>query len=322
MHQMNASNTCTFSFFSTPYKSVQQFTILTFTSMIFSGVFGEEPVMKKKSTSRTSSLPGVAEGAKRDKLATGTSTLNKSGAADVRTSSQESKRNKNADTLSSAKKPKLSTSATSPHPVQPATSSPSKDPMSKKKITSVTNLQTNQTLSSKRPPTSKPLSQGLVKKTGSKDSTPHLSKSPKRTCRTSLPSSLSQTAPASSQGSMASGSKRKNFSNLRRSWHGMPVAGTRGGQADGKSLKAKLGQSKGNCHTNLSLFTQMIPFLPKRLKGNCHELRMFLSKFVCGNMPGFLATFRSQNLLFCLELSISPPKACHIRRFCLASMQP
>ena len=34
------------------------------------------------------------------------------------------------------------------------------------------------------------------------------------------------------------------------------------------------------------------------LKGNCHELRMHLSKFVCGNMPGFLATFRSRNLLF------------------------
>ena len=26
------------------------------------------------------------------------------------------------------------------------------------------------------------------------------------------------------------------------------------------------------------------------LKGNCHELRMHLSKFVCGNMPGFLTT--------------------------------
>ena len=34
------------------------------------------------------------------------------------------------------------------------------------------------------------------------------------------------------------------------------------------------------------------------LKGKCHELRMRLSKFVCVNMPGFLATFRSQNLLF------------------------
>ena len=30
------------------------------------------------------------------------------------------------------------------------------------------------------------------------------------------------------------------------------------------------------------------------------SLRMHLSKFVCGNMPGFLATFRSRNLLFCL----------------------
>ena len=45
------------------------------------------------------------------------------------------------------------------------------------------------------------------------------------------------------------------------------------------------------------------------LKRNCHELRMHLSKMVCGNMPGFLATFRSQNLFFCLELSLSPPKA-------------
>ena len=36
------------------------------------------------------------------------------------------------------------------------------------------------------------------------------------------------------------------------------------------------------------------------LKGNCHERRMHLSKVVCGNMPGFLATFRSRNLLFCL----------------------
>ena len=49
------------------------------------------------------------------------------------------------------------------------------------------------------------------------------------------------------------------------------------------------------------------------LKGNCHELRMLLSKFVCGNMPRFLATFRSRNLLFCLELSLSPPKTRHMR---------
>ena len=34
------------------------------------------------------------------------------------------------------------------------------------------------------------------------------------------------------------------------------------------------------------------------LKGNCHELRMHLNKVVCGNMPGFLATFRLRNLLF------------------------
>ena len=38
----------------------------------------------------------------------------------------------------------------------------------------------------------------------------------------------------------------------------------------------------------------------EKLKGNCHELRMHLSEVVCGNMPGFLATFRSRNLLFCL----------------------
>ena len=37
--------------------------------------------------------------------------------------------------------------------------------------------------------------------------------------------------------------------------------------------------------------------LGNSLKGNCHELRMRLSKFACGNIPGFLATFRSQNLL-------------------------
>ena len=49
------------------------------------------------------------------------------------------------------------------------------------------------------------------------------------------------------------------------------------------------------------------------LKGNCHELLMHLSEFVCGNMPGFLASFRSRNLLFCLELSLSPPKARHTR---------
>ena len=49
------------------------------------------------------------------------------------------------------------------------------------------------------------------------------------------------------------------------------------------------------------------------LKGNCHELRMHLSKFVCGNMPGFQATFRSRNLLFCLQLSLSPPKARYMR---------
>ena len=43
------------------------------------------------------------------------------------------------------------------------------------------------------------------------------------------------------------------------------------------------------------------------------HMHLNLSKFVCGNMPGFLATFRPRNLLFCLELSLSPPKACHMR---------
>ena len=45
---------------------------------------------------------------------------------------------------------------------------------------------------------------------------------------------------------------------------------------------------------------RLIALCKRTLKGNCHELRMHLSKFVCGNMPGFLATFRSRNLLFCL----------------------
>ena len=40
---------------------------------------------------------------------------------------------------------------------------------------------------------------------------------------------------------------------------------------------------------------------------------MHLNKFVCGNMPGHLATFHSRNLLFCLELSLTPPKARHMR---------
>ena len=45
---------------------------------------------------------------------------------------------------------------------------------------------------------------------------------------------------------------------------------------------------------------------------NCHELPMHLSKFVWGiNMPGFLATFRSRNLLFCVELSLSRDFALH-----------
>ena len=54
----------------------------------------------------------------------------------------------------------------------------------------------------------------------------------------------------------------------------------------------------------VSAFTQLLLFY---LKANCHELCMHLSKFVCGNMPGFLATFCSRNVLFCLELSLSPP---------------
>ena len=45
------------------------------------------------------------------------------------------------------------------------------------------------------------------------------------------------------------------------------------------------------------------------LKGNRHELRMHLRRVVCDNMPGFLATFRLRNLLFCLELSLSPSYA-------------
>ena len=40
---------------------------------------------------------------------------------------------------------------------------------------------------------------------------------------------------------------------------------------------------------------------------------MYLGKFVCDNMPDFLATFRSRNLLFCLELSLLLQKAHHIR---------
>ena len=49
------------------------------------------------------------------------------------------------------------------------------------------------------------------------------------------------------------------------------------------------------------------------LKGNYHELRMHLSKFVCGIIPGFLATSCSRNLEFCLDLSLLPPKARHMR---------
>ena len=41
------------------------------------------------------------------------------------------------------------------------------------------------------------------------------------------------------------------------------------------------------------------------LKGNSHELRMYLINFVCDNMPGFLATFRSRNLFFYLHGVIS-----------------
>ena len=54
-----------------------------------------------------------------------------------------------------------------------------------------------------------------------------------------------------------------------------------------------------------------------RLKGNCHELRMHLSEFICGNMPGFLGTFRSQDLIL-FVLSLSPPKASHMRAVLLS----
>ena len=68
------------------------------------------------------------------------------------------------------------------------------------------------------------------------------------------------------------------------------------------------------CHFKFSFKEDKLNFrFIGTLKGNCHELRMHLSKVVCGNMPGFLATFRSRNLLFCLELSLSPPKARHMR---------
>ena len=57
------------------------------------------------------------------------------------------------------------------------------------------------------------------------------------------------------------------------------------------------------CHFKFSFKKDKLNFrFIGTLKGNCHELRMHLSKFVCGNMPGFLATFRSRNLLFCPEL--------------------
>ena len=57
-------------------------------------------------------------------------------------------------------------------------------------------------------------------------------------------------------------------------------------------------------------------------KGNCHKLRMHLSKIVCDNMPGFLATFRSRNLLFWLQWSLSLPMTRHMSAVCLASMPP
>ena len=44
-----------------------------------------------------------------------------------------------------------------------------------------------------------------------------------------------------------------------------------------------------------------------KLKGNCHELRMHLSKVVCGNMPGFLATFRSRNLSVVISFAAKDP---------------
>ena len=46
------------------------------------------------------------------------------------------------------------------------------------------------------------------------------------------------------------------------------------------------------CHFKFSFKEDKLNFrFIGTLKGNCHELRMHLSKFVCGNMPGFLAYF-------------------------------
>ena len=75
------------------------------------------------------------------------------------------------------------------------------------------------------------------------------------------------------------------------------------------------------CRTNKPVYTArfcrtshvFVASCKRALKGNCHELRMHLSKFVCGNILGLLATFRPWNLLFCLELSLSPLKARHMR---------
>ena len=58
------------------------------------------------------------------------------------------------------------------------------------------------------------------------------------------------------------------------------------------------------------------------LKGNCHKLRMHLSKVVCGNMPGFLATFRSRNLLFYRSYLFRHQRPVICGRFCFASMPP
>ena len=53
-----------------------------------------------------------------------------------------------------------------------------------------------------------------------------------------------------------------------------------------------------NFYSDIIETMKCFPLESFNLKGNCHELRMDLSKFVCGNMAGFLATFRSRNLLF------------------------
>ena len=53
------------------------------------------------------------------------------------------------------------------------------------------------------------------------------------------------------------------------------------------------------------------------LKGNYHELRMHLSEVVSGNMPGFMATFRSRNLLFCQVISFAAKDPSYASGFAL-----